>query len=346
MPEKCPCVESSDDEENARDDDDDDESESSNDGGIPECIFKIPCCGGWCAPTENPDETCFRHLSNEYTLSGAPMFMRVAPIVEYSHCCIACGRSGCKIVSSNRKKFAIGAAFITFLGLALSIYSLLGASTNASLIHAAHWSHGRARITTWYNGTMDVYIGLNAQLRRLTCDDVVCENSAISRGFVDNGDGHFEKIVEWRNESSCNADETDACVKCKQSALGTEMTVIGSCITLWPQFITNMQRSTVFGDVNCQSTLGALTTIGGALSSIAALSVFRLHCDKSMPTEISGASCSWNVGPGFICLLFATLLKATDFIYHMVLPTPPARWKKPKGNAAIDIVEYLKLAQE
>merc|ERR1712218_90405 len=165
-------------------------------------------------------------------------------------------------------------------------------------------------------------------------------------GAVDIGGGMYELVGEWNDENTCKKSlMVDACTECVNSAVGTSATVITSVITYWPQLLTDLQRSTRFGDVNCQSAMGATTAIlPGTLTSLAALSAFAAICKSAMPVEFHGTSIHWNLGPGFICLLIATLLKVVDFFYHMALPTPPARWQKPTGEAATDIVEYMKSA--
>ena len=38
----------------------------------PKCCYNIPFFGGFCAPTENPEPSPLRHVSNEYTLPPPP----------------------------------------------------------------------------------------------------------------------------------------------------------------------------------------------------------------------------------------------------------------------------------
>merc|ERR1719199_421345 len=59
-----------------------------------QAVYRIPICGGWCAPTVNPDPTCYRRISNEWTMIGGGVFMYLAPCIEYNMCCRFVGSRG------------------------------------------------------------------------------------------------------------------------------------------------------------------------------------------------------------------------------------------------------------
>lgn len=61
---------------------------------------------------------------------------------------------------------------------------------------------------------------------------------------------------------------------CLDSASATVSFAIMGAITQIPQMTTDLQRSTRFGDVNCQATMGAVTSFWGTYSGISSLASF------------------------------------------------------------------------
>ena len=50
-------------------------------------IYNIPCCGGFCAPTVSPEESCLKHVSNEYTLPASGVYLKASPVIESNVVC-------------------------------------------------------------------------------------------------------------------------------------------------------------------------------------------------------------------------------------------------------------------
>jgi hypothetical protein len=61
------------------------------------------------------------------------------------------------------------------------------------------------------------------------------------------------------------------CRNCKKAAQGSLGLIITSVITQVFQITTDLQRSTRFGDLNCQKTFGLVTSLYGFISTIFAL---------------------------------------------------------------------------
>ena len=62
----------------------------------PNCCYSIPFCGGFCAPTVNPETSPIRQVSNEYTLPQ-PCFRSAGcrRLWETAFLCRAFGGVGC-----------------------------------------------------------------------------------------------------------------------------------------------------------------------------------------------------------------------------------------------------------
>jgi len=118
--------------------------------------------------------------------------------------------------------------------------------------------------------------------------------------------------------SDVNCDDLDdACKSCVNAVEGIQVTAIMGVITQVPQILTDIQRSTVRGDRNCQKFMGVATGIFGCLSTLAALGTFRDSCWR-LQTEYY----DMEPGPGFILTAVATILKTIDVVCHLILPTP------------------------
>ena len=111
------------------------------------------------------------------------------------------------------------------------------------------------------------------------------------------------------------------CHECKDACSSTYNAVIVSLVTSVPQLLTDIQRSTRRGDLNCQKVMGVVTGIIGTLSSLSSLSLYADGCLNNLPTiDASGDKISYTFGAGFACLLLATLLKPFDVLVHFVTP--------------------------
>ena len=71
----------------------------------------------------------------------------------------------------------------------------------------------------------------------------------------------FVSHIEWADPESCTADayDSDFCTSCRDVILDTESMIISSVVTEIVQMVTDLQRSTPYGDVNCQKVMGMVT---------------------------------------------------------------------------------------
>merc|ERR1719491_244211 len=116
-------------------------------------------------------------------------------------------------------------------------------------------------------------------------------------------------------------------------------------VTQIPQMLTDLQRATTFGDVNCQATLGIVSSLVGTLTTLSSLGAFYQGCTSNLPNYGHAGndvvSFSWHMGAAFSCFVIATLMKLLDVCAHVLVPTPQARHSIPDED--LELVDYLRL---
>eukprot|EP00439_Symbiodinium_sp_Y106_P008948 s10394_g1.t1 len=79
--------------------------------------------------------------------------------------------------------------------------------------------------------------------------------------------------------------------------------------------------------------MGAITSFWGTFSGLTSLTSFSYSCWRRFPRlvrdKVGEIEYKWSMGPGFACMLIATILKLWDAVAHAMLPTPTARQTKP-----------------
>lgn len=331
------------------------------------CLYGTPCFA-CCAPNENPEQTCFRNFSNEWTAPGSsggkgPM-TKCFPICESSICCRTCGKVGLAAGDANRKGFMLCGAFFNLLFMILSIIGCLGMSEDAGTLKKFAWVHGEA------DGS-ETFLGVTSKIDTVDCSKFsmpdVCALQMPARGFERDDDLLTYKRVVNFADSGCareqleNAtahglipkevkDSLDAalkqCDECKSNLL-TSTTLIMGIITSVPSILTDLQRTTRYGDINCQSTAGSVGTFFSVIMNVISLSNFATACKKNMPDTVLGpgnttVNIKWTLGTGFMCVLIGTILKIVDSLCHFIVPTPEVRWTKADPPPAL--LDYFMLA--
>lgn len=137
-------------------------------------------------------------------------------------------------------------------------------------------------------------------------------------------DGDFR----W-DSSECSGfelqDENNFCDDCKSSCLAAVTMVITNLITTLPNIKGNISRSTPKGDRNCDKTMALITGFISTLSTMIALSLYADVCGRQLPDTVAGKNITYDIGPGFVCLLVATLLKPIDVVINLLMPVPQSQ---------------------
>lgn len=286
--------------------------------------------------------------------------MRLAPWIEHSACCLFCGKFGlsCAGKQRPRKRLLSAGILLNTLALLLTIVAAIGGlSISGGTLRPLRWVHGRATLQVsnlmGANVTlsMDTYMGIRARYDVVNCSGVTkCSQLMSAKGFTPVGDGSYEHVLNWDDESTCRrlelAGVAQLCEQCKDSLFSQSSLVLG-ILTSFPTIATDLQRATLYGDVNCQATMGFISNLISLVSTMVPLLLFRKDCYSNMPEAVSSPSGSapveWHVGIGFQCLIIATLVKVFDALFHAMIPTPREKWVRPP-EGIVDVEDYMALS--
>mmetsp|Transcript_5540 Transcript_5540/g.15904 ORF Transcript_5540/g.15904 Transcript_5540/m.15904 type:complete len:346 (-) Transcript_5540:90-1127(-) len=325
-----------------------------------ELAYRIPVVGGFCAPTESTDTSCYRHVSNEYTLPASDLFPQIGCCVESSFCCRKFGEIGLDVLTPFRKPIFCVLLLCNFASLVLGIVAALVISSSYSTLKVGHWTSGDVEWPT-FDGAGDrinlhIFWGTNTQFIEVNCadfsDQTSCQAAMASSGFTEEDDGIYALGLDWE-ENACGSSglavsglrfsdimET-ACEECKDSQFAV-FGIIVSIIVQVPTMATDCQRSTEFGDVNCQKFLGVASNVFSLLANIASILTYRSACysDLEDSYEYAGETykMDWYLGAGWRCLMVTMIVKVIDATGHLLIKTPSSRSRPMTGT----LVEYLK----
>jgi len=347
-------------------------------GKVLQCLYNVPCCGGFCAPTVNPDPSCFRHFSNEYTVPLSARFHTLLPCIETNAFCRTCGWFGIPWGDRHRKSLGAILATLNCLAMFLGLFAALGMTQIGSVLKSSHWVYGELVIDSLPEMALQrfpslvenitsplpigvkfqIFAGVNMRLNVFNCRDA--RNSSLCRSWVsalkytETESGLFHQEILWSNTNACgNGLGLDSgeilrnekiCKDCQGAQFANFALVMG-VVTQWPTLLTNLQRSTRFGDINCQSTMGVLTNVWGTVMTLISFVLFANACHGKLPNSIGGRTLNWRFGAGYWCLLAATIVKIPDGIGHFIIPTPKQRWASPKDSFA-SAAEYMALRDD
>lgn len=134
------------------------------------------------------------------------------------------------------------------------------------------------------------------------------------------GDGNFR----WTSTECSDFEVVSSsfCDECKDSCLGAVSMVITNLITSLPNVSGSLSRSTIKGDRNCEKTKSVIMGTIGTISTLLALSLYVDVCARELPNTIMSQSVDYELGPGFVCLLVATLLRPFDVVLNLLTPVP------------------------
>lgn len=220
---------------------------------------------------------------------------------EVSSCCRTIGSCGLASCRQRRSNLMVFAAVLSFIALIFQIVPVVATTTNQDTLMNVSWTLGEiSKDSTDTDVTIHVGLAGFAHCTTQGDNDEDC-------GFM-----------KW-DHADCNQ---GYCQDCKDACQATFSVAIIALITSVPQFLTDLQRSTIEGDVNCQKAFGFATGMLGTITTLAAISAFADGCYNSLPDEMYGGTVDWSFGPSFVLLLIATLMKPLDALMHGLLPSP------------------------
>jgi len=245
---------------------------------------------------------------------------------EEAVCCRKCGSIGFASCRQNRGNLMMLATFLSLCAVIFQIVPVLAVSKATGTIQNVAWAVGELP------NDHKIYVGLSSF--------VVCEDGSNCESYEWNSDTCPSNVDTTNATSSVNSTGVDTssagsyCSDCETACQSTYMVAIMALVTSIPQLTTDIQRSTIEGDVNCQKFLGIFTGLLGTATTLASLSTFADGCHANLPEGdfLNMGEVSWALGPSFVILLLATLLKPLDVIFHCIVPVPVTKIEEAYNN--------------
>jgi len=264
------------------------------------------------------------------------------------------GQLGFQWAEKRRAPIMLSAFFVSTLGWAFTIAACVAYTNADSAVRATYWGWGDVD-----NGSVLYFVGL----RRLLFKRGAMDGSGAELSSLSWGDEHDSALCEtpltWKSKTNGGAvvETLDGlpvleCDTCEKAANGIIRLVVVSCVTQVFQMTTDLQRTTRYGDMNCQKLFGCTTSLYGFASAFASLVEFRVACGlahtfppwfKTSQVAVSlistgaleAVDVSFYAGPGYVLLFLAVLLKAYDALCHLAVPCPkPNSWPLGDPRAA------------
>jgi len=357
-------------------------------------VWHVPVCGGFCAPTANPSASFLKHFSNEWTPPQPCIRSRCfRGWMEHSVVARNVGKVGfalceqrarpahdneegvlCRHTDVSRKCLTGRGAILTLSCLvslvawAFTIFACAGLTSSRSVLSNTHWV--RANVD---DGSAKVYIGLSHVGVDRSNSGPGVSLPSYSQVRLDNtcGEGIAFVSKTYDDQLALMADSGDLfydgdCARCKNAAEAAVSLAVSSAITQVFQMTTALQRTTRYGDLNCQKLFGIATGIYGFFSTLESLRGFRRNCGlqddlppwgrstnvKVVVVDAAGNETEGKVdvkmlpGLAFTLLFVAVVLKAFDVFCHLIVPTPHPKHLHPeKGTPENEDLEaYLMIA--
>lgn len=236
----------------------------------------------------------------------------------------------------------LSAFVVSFTAWIFSFCALAAVSSVSAVIEDTYWVRAKFTLdSTQYspNGAhVTSYLGINNRVDYVTDASTGVETKT---------------NVAW-DDPACaiNGVPQQGCVDCKDTALATESWLITACITQIFQMTTDLQRTTVFGDLHCQKMFGTATSIYSAISTLMSLQGFMSDCgggwsfSSHTTTGTSGIRVEYLTGPGFTLMFLATIFKFYDVICHMLVPVATAQNNYIPEGDGITIEDYMGLNKQ
>mmetsp|Transcript_9314 Transcript_9314/g.14030 ORF Transcript_9314/g.14030 Transcript_9314/m.14030 type:complete len:249 (-) Transcript_9314:45-791(-) len=212
-----------------------------------------------------------------------------------SWCCNGLGKFGVQYFDRNRGCIMLFMASLSFVALILATVSIVSLSKHNDIVKDTYWTFGEVEGTK-------IYIGVQK---------VVYET-----------DGHTESFL-WESD---DCDDTlvgdkDYCDECRAACYKVLRSSIVNFLTLLPAVSGNIKRSTRKGDLNCTKFMTILSGTVSTLTILISIATYQEGCYDNLPDETeSGSSITYNLGPGFICLLIPQFIKPVEVIVNILTP--------------------------
>jgi hypothetical protein len=223
------------------------------------------------------------------------------------------------------------AFWMSFIGMIILIIPFMALSDDPKVVVFSHWMNANlnnAEYSISLNTTNNIiktdnihlYAGTFLLVQR--CDLNYDNECSFSKG--------------WLSHDTCTNDNT-YCYKCSNACISTFTTAFLGLLSMFPQMLIDIQRSTEAGDLNCQKWIGQLSAIIGFVSTLISLWQFYYGCYIYAYNDLhNNQGYNVNVGLAYTCVFIATWLKPFDFWAHWIVPVSDIHWN-PDDNIHIKL---------
>jgi hypothetical protein len=123
------------------------------------------------------------------------------------------------------------------------------------------------------------------------------------------------------SDAECDSTLGNYCEDCHVACNRVYRSIIVNLITLIPAITGNIKRSTASGDLNCTKFMTILSGLISTLTILISLATYQSECYVNFPEESdNGATITYSLGPGFICLLIPQLFKPLEVVINILTP--------------------------
>jgi len=294
----------------------------------------------------SPEEGCIRYVSNENTLPAPLVFPWCCRRVhEHSWVARKFGNVGFSSMGhpDRRRPLLLTAFGVSFTAWVFMMLASGALSTGQSL-NAWAWAIAEIRITP--GTTVTLRAGIWARTATFYSTDY-------QPPLYLNGIGGWADCADAISMGEFNLtfdDPTAHCTDCADVSESTTLFIILSIVTQISQISSDVQRSTRYGDINCQKLWAVLTSTFGFVTGIQSLRTFAFSCWRNLPSTYTvllpgglpiTVEAEWTGSVGFFLMAIGISLKAFDVFCHLIVPTPQERRIRPPEK--VDMTTYMKL---
>ena len=289
---------------------------------------------------------CWKNRPPHFLCYVPPCVRRCPRILEQNMICEYVGQVGWHSCFKNhhlarRRLFSIG-FFFNFVALCLTIVAAMAYSINFNLLTSASFTRGEITVPQWANNTMAI---LNIGFRAVAITD---QDKIVGGDKVAVFDDFCSEFATRPEQSVERFLEDDLCSTCRDSSERFVLSCILNIVIILRNMFSDITRMYPKYDLNCPNFYGSLMATLSVILGMYTILAYRNRCFRAVeqdlrpfyrnnftivPEPIQGdifvdpddlllVQFKWKNGPGFDCLMAATLLRFVDAICNYIVPTP------------------------
>lgn len=241
-------------------------------------------------------------------------------------------RFGYKWADERRSQIMFIAFWLSLASFILLVSPGLSLVSNEGLVSWNPWVIVTADPKSTDDFTVYYYIGL--RYVKMECEGSGCDMVDVSSFQWTDDHCHSMAICSDEGDNDCS----DFCTECQESSFGVFSLAATGAVSVIPQILVNVQRSTARGDLPCQKVVGAFASFLGFVTTAITLIDYLEGCYFNLPVSPSNANVEYQLGAAFWCTLVACILKIFDFITNLIVSVPEhGYWGEGKDGEVVAV---------